>query len=91
MARYRLRPIEFEAEPYREGLEDEFSEGAVPVLVTPTGQLELALGDWIVTASNGERQVVKARIFEMFYERCPSEAVFQLTERVRRGMPMRSG
>lgn len=90
MARFRLRAIEVDAEPYRLGLEDEFSQ-TVPVLVTPDGRLEVGPGDWIVTKGTGEREVLKAEIFQKLYEDCFPEERLQSYERVNRGIPLRSG
>lgn len=47
-----------------------FFGASVPVLVTPCGRSVLALGDWIVTTSSGERRLVKADEFETLFERC---------------------
>ena len=44
MARYHLKPLEVDAEPYRLGLEDEFSNHSVPVLVTPASSLPWVIG-----------------------------------------------
>lgn len=91
MTRFRLRPTEVDAEPYRPGLEDEFTSQTVPVLLTPAGQRELAMGDWIVTRDNGEREVVSAQTFRALYERCSADPRPEPSERVNRGVPLRSG
>lgn len=48
MARFRLKPLDVEAESYKSSLEDEFHGLNDPVLVTPTGRLGRGLGDWII-------------------------------------------
>ena len=91
MARFRLKPLEVEAVPYRLGLEDEFNSMNVPVLVTPTGRLVLGLGDWIITKATGEREVIRSEVFHLLYESCSTDVGFHTSERARRGIPMRSG
>ena len=100
MAKFRLKPLECDAEQYRLGLEDAWAHlwrdgvlvgryvtkqdadrcpckvspgfygETVPVLMTPTGYVMLAPGDWIVTSPSGERRLVKQDTFEATYERC---------------------
>lgn len=80
MTKYRKKPIVIEAEQYKEGMEDGFTESTedefthnikmIPYIQNPNDGLMYLIsnGDWIITEANGRRSTCNPDIFEETYE-----------------------
>ena len=80
--KYRKKPIVIEAEQYKEGMEDGFTESMddeftenhiikmIPYIQNPDGGLMYLIYDgfWIITGTNGQRITCNPDIFEETYE-----------------------
>ena len=80
MTKYRKKPVVIEAEQYKEGMEDGFTNGETdhddiciltPYIKHPSDEFMCLIsnGDWIITEANGRRSPCKPDIFEETYER----------------------
>lgn len=74
MTKYRKKPVVIEAEQYKEGMEDGFTETQyfemVPYIQNPDDDVMYLIYDgfWIITEANGRRSPCKPDIFEETYE-----------------------
>ena len=76
MTKYRNKPVVIEAEQYKEGMEDGFTESMeddskmIPYIQNPNDGLMYLLSNvvWIITDANGRRSTCNPDIFEETYE-----------------------
>jgi len=82
MTKYRKKPVVIEAEQYKEGMEDGFTESMedefaenhiinmIPYIKNQNDCLMYLIsnGDWIITEANGHRSTCNPDIFEETYE-----------------------